>query len=182
MIFSTTMLPPILVDFCYGGDTTVAFLEGMGLSRRVGALFWWPVRNHRGDLKMRDGFLVVVLFWAVLSAFGAVPLLATHVGWHSYTEALFEAVSGLTTTGATTIAAGLDEMPRAILYYRSQLHWLGGMGIIVLAVAVLPMLGVGGMRSEEHTSELQSLMRISYAVFCLKQHNNKHITFTTPPT
>src|SRR3546814_4713142 len=81
MIFSTTMLPPILVDLCYGGDTTVAFLEGMGLSLSVGALVWWPVRNHRGDLKMRDGFLVVVLFWAVLSAFGAVPLLATHVGW-----------------------------------------------------------------------------------------------------
>src|SRR3546814_1356544 len=78
MIFSTTMLPPILVDLCYGGDTTVAFLEGMGLSLSVGALVWWPVRNHRGDLKMRDGFLVVVLFWAVLSAFGAVPLLATH--------------------------------------------------------------------------------------------------------
>src|SRR3546814_14388311 len=80
MIFSTTMLPPILVDLCYGGDTPVAFLEGMGLSLSVGALVWWPVRNHRGDLKMRDGFLVVVLFWAVLSAFGAVPLLATHVG------------------------------------------------------------------------------------------------------
>lgn len=146
MIFSTTMLPPILVDLWYHGDTTSAFLQGMGLSLTVGALIWWPVRNHRGELKMRDGFLVVVLFWAVLSAFGAVPLLATHVGWHNYTEALFEAVSGLTTTGATTIAAGLDDMPRAILYYRSQLHWLGGMGIIVLAVAVLPMLGVGGMQ------------------------------------
>src|SRR3546814_18359149 len=97
-ILSAAMRPPILVVLCYGGDTTVGFLEGMGLSLSVGALVWWPVRNHRGDLKMRDGFLVVVLFWAVLSAFGAVPLLATHVGWHSYTEALFEAVSGLTTT------------------------------------------------------------------------------------
>src|SRR3546814_16851739 len=105
MIFSTTMLPPILVDLCYGGDTTVAFLEGMGLSLSVGALVSWPVRNHRGDLKMRDGFLVVVLFWAVLSAFGAVPLLATHAGCHSYTEALFEAVSVLTTSRATTHAA-----------------------------------------------------------------------------
>lgn len=146
MIFSTTMLPPILVDLWYGGDTTPAFLQGMALSLSVGALVWWPVRNHRGELKTRDGFLVVVLFWAVLSAFGAVPLLATNVGWHSYTEALFESVSGLTTTGATTIASGIDSMPRAILYYRSQLHWLGGMGIIVLAVAVLPMLGVGGMQ------------------------------------
>ncbi|NKF21941.1 TrkH family potassium uptake protein [Solimonas marina] len=146
MSFSTTMLPPIFVDLWYGGDTAYAFLEGMGLSLAVGAVTWWPVRHHRSDLKVRDGFLVVVLFWAVLSAFGAVPLLATHVGWHTYTEALFESVSGLTTTGATTIASGLDEMPRAILYYRAQLHWLGGMGIIVLAVAVLPMLGVGGMQ------------------------------------
>jgi trk system potassium uptake protein TrkH len=146
MCFSTTMLPPIGVDLWYGGGTTPAFLEGMGLSLTVGALIWWPVRRHRSDLKVRDGFLVVVLFWAVLSAFGAVPLLATDVGWHTYTEALFESVSGLTTTGATTIASGLDLMPRAILYYRAQLHWLGGMGIIVLAVAVLPMLGVGGMQ------------------------------------
>jgi trk system potassium uptake protein TrkH len=146
MLFSTTMLPPILVDLWYGGDTMLAFLESMGLSLSVGALVWWPVRDYRSDLKVRDGFLVVVLFWAVLSAFGAVPLLATHVGWHSFTEAMFEAVSGLTATGSTTIAAGLDTMPKAILYYRSQLHWLGGMGIIVLAVAVLPMLGVGGMQ------------------------------------
>jgi trk system potassium uptake protein TrkH len=146
MLFSTTMLPPIAVDLWYGGGTMTAFLESMGLSLAVGALVWWPVRAYRSELKMRDGFLVVVLFWAVLSAFGAVPLLATHVGWHSYTEAMFEAVSGLTTTGATTIASGLDEMPHAILFYRAQLHWLGGMGIIVLAVAVLPMLGVGGMQ------------------------------------
>lgn len=146
MCFSTTMLPPTFVDLWYGGGTASAFLEGMGLSLAVGALTWWPVRHYRSDLKVRDGFLVVVLFWAVLSAFGAVPLLATHVGWHTYTEALFESVSGLTTTGATTIASGLDLMPRAVLYYRAQLHWLGGMGIIVLAVAVLPMLGVGGMQ------------------------------------
>src|SRR3546814_16932583 len=122
----------------------------MGLSLSVGALVWWPVRNHRGELNMRDGFLVVVLFWAVLSAFGAVPLLATHVGWHSYTEALFEAVSGLTPTGAPTIAAGLDEIPRGILYYRPQLHWPGGLGIILLAVAVLPMLGRRGMKLLQH--------------------------------
>ncbi len=146
MCFSTTMLPPICVDGYYGEGTAFSFVQSMVLSLLVGALVWWPVRRHRADLKVRDGFLVVVLFWAVLSAFGAVPLLATNAGWNSYTDALFEAVSGLTTTGATTIASGLDTMPRAILYYRSQLHWLGGMAIIVLAVAVLPMLGVGGMQ------------------------------------
>ncbi|WP_020650986.1 potassium transporter TrkG [Solimonas variicoloris] len=146
MGFSTTMLPPVAVDLWYDEGAWRAFLEGLWISLSIGALIWWPVRHYRSELKVRDGFLIVVLFWAVLSAFGAVPFIETHAGWHSYTEALFESVSGLTATGSTTIAAGLDTMPKAILYYRSQLHWFGGMGIIVLAVAVLPMLGVGGMQ------------------------------------
>lgn len=146
MGFSTTMLPPIAVDLFYGEQTWPAFLQGLWFTLTIGLLIWWPVRSHRGDLKVRDGFLIVVLFWAVLSAFGAIPLYLTHTGWHSVTEAVFESISGLTATGATTVAAGLDSLPHAILYYRSQLHWLGGMGIIVLAVAVLPMLGVGGMQ------------------------------------
>lgn len=146
MLFSASMLPPIGVDLYYGGGTWLAFLEGSWVSLAIGALVWLPVRRHRGDLKVRDGFLVVVLFWVVLSTFGAIPLFAAEAGWYSLTDALFESVSGLTATGSTTIAQGLDHMPRAILYYRSQLHWLGGMGIVVLAVAVLPMLGVGGMQ------------------------------------
>ncbi|MGH8444477.1 MAG: potassium transporter TrkG [Solimonas sp.] len=146
MGFSTTMLPPVAVDLWYGEGAWRAFLEGLWVALAVGALIWWPVRHYRSELKVRDGFLIVVLFWAVLSAFGAVPFIEIHSGWHTFTEAVFESVSGLTATGSTTIAAGLDTMPKAILYYRSQLHWFGGMGIIVLAVAVLPMLGVGGMQ------------------------------------
>ncbi|WP_051362195.1 potassium transporter TrkG [Solimonas soli] len=146
MAFSTTMLPPLAVDLWYGEGAWRAFLEGAEVALVIGALIWWPVRNYRSELKVRDGFLIVVLFWAVLSTAGAVPFIEAHVGWHSFTEALFESVSGLTATGSTTIAAGLDAMPKAVLYYRSQLHWFGGMGIIVLAVAVLPMLGVGGMQ------------------------------------
>ncbi|MGH8481284.1 MAG: TrkH family potassium uptake protein, partial [Nevskiaceae bacterium] len=107
---------------------------------------WWPVRRMRADLKLRDGFLVTVLLWSGLSAFGAIPFVVTEAGWNSYIDALFEAVSGFTTTGATAIPIGLDLMPRSVLYYRAQLQWLGGMGIIVLAVAVLPMLGIGGMQ------------------------------------
>lgn len=146
MIFSSTMLPPLLVDLLHDRSTWFAFLEGLWISLLFGALLWYPVRHHRAELKVRDGFLVVVLFWGVLSIFGAVPLYVTHVGWLTITDAVFESVSGLTTTGATTVASGLDTMPRAILYYRSQLHWLGGLGVIVLAVAVMPMLGVGGMQ------------------------------------
>ncbi len=146
MSFSTTMLPPIVVDLLNEGSTWKAFTEGLWITLLIGLLIWLPVRRHRGELKTRDGFLIVVLFWLVLSGFGAIPFIETDVGWYTLTEAMFESVSGLTTTGSTAIAAGLDDMPRAILYYRSQLHWLGGMGIIVLAVAIMPMLGIGGMQ------------------------------------
>jgi trk system potassium uptake protein TrkH len=146
MWFSLTMLPPLAVNLIYGEQVVVPFLEGLWITLAFGAALWWPVRHTRLELKTRDGFLITVLFWTVLSVFGAIPLFVTDVGWHTYTDAIFEAVSGLTTTGATTVAHGLDDMPHSILYYRAQISWLGGMGIIVLAVAVLPMLGVGGMQ------------------------------------
>jgi trk system potassium uptake protein TrkH len=88
---------------------------------------------------------VVVLFWFVLSLFGAIPLFLADQPWMTFSEAFFEAVSGLTTTGSTVIT-NLEAVPHSVLWYREQLHWLGGMGVIVLAVAVLPMLGVGGMQ------------------------------------
>jgi len=146
MVFSLTMLPPIFVSFWYHDGSARAFGTALWITLATGAAAWWPVRKARADLKLRDGFLVTVLFWAVLSAFGAIPLQVTESGWHTYTDALFETVSGLTTTGATVVASGLDRLPPSIQYYRQQLQWLGGMGIIVLAVAVLPMLGVGGMQ------------------------------------
>jgi len=96
-------------------------------------------------LRLRDGFLVVASFWTVLGTFGAAPLLLADSLSMSLTDGIFESMSGLTTTGATVLT-GLDDLPRSILYYRQQLQWFGGMGIIVLAVAVLPMLGVGGMQ------------------------------------
>jgi len=145
MLFSGTMLPPLAMDLFWAEDTSTPFLGGLLLTLSSGALLWWPVRNHRSELKVRDGFLVTTMFWTVLGLFGAIPLYFADEGWFTYTDAAFEAMSGLTTTGATTIASGLDRMPHSLLFYRAQLHWLGGMGIIVLAVAVLPMLGVGGM-------------------------------------
>ena len=146
MLFSLTMLPPMLVDWIYEGSVLGPLLMGLWITLSTGAAIWWSVRHVKTELKTRDGFLITVLFWTVLSLFGAIPLYASDTAWHSYTDALFEAVSGLTTTGATTVASGLDTLPHALLYYRSQLHWFGGMGIIVLAVAVLPLLGVGGMQ------------------------------------
>jgi len=145
MMFSLTMLPPIAFSVFYNDGSWLPFVEGFGLTLAAGILIWLPVHRSRKDLRLRDGFLVVAAFWTVLGAFGAAPLYFADGLSLSITDAIFESMSGLTTTGAT-ILTGLDELPVSILYYRQQLQWLGGMGIIVLAVAVLPMLGVGGMQ------------------------------------
>ena len=145
MMFSLTMLPPVIIALIFKEGSWLPFVEGFGLTFAAGLIFWLPVRRSRKDLRLRDGFLVVAAFWAVLGTFGAAPLLFTDSITMSLTDAIFESMSGLTTTGATVLT-GLDELPKSLLYYRQQLQWLGGMGIIVLAVAVLPMLGVGGMQ------------------------------------
>ncbi len=145
IIFSLTMLPPIVVSVVFADGTWSAFAVSFLIILGSGIVIWFPVRNEDRELRRRDGFLVVALFWVVLGLFGSAPLLLSENLSMSFTDAVFESVSGLTTTGATVLA-GLDSLPQAILYYRQQLQWLGGLGIIVLAVAVLPMLGVGGMQ------------------------------------
>jgi len=145
MLFSSAMLPPVLVDLIYQEDSSVPFLESFALIFACGFLLFLPLRNHRNELRLRDGFMVVVMFWFVLGSAGGLPLYLSGIHDISITDAVFEAISGLTTTGATVIV-GLDSLPHAILFYRQQQQWLGGMGIIVLAVAVLPMLGIGGMQ------------------------------------
>lgn len=146
MVFSLSMLPPLAVSWWYEDGAARAFGTALWITLATGAAVWWPVRRAQAELKVRDGFLVTVALWSVLSLFGSIPFHVTNAGWPAYIDALFESVSGLTTTGATVISFGLDHMPRSLLYYRAQLQWLGGMGIIVLAVAVLPMLGIGGMQ------------------------------------
>ena len=145
MMFSLTMLPPVFVSLLYSDGTWIGFTSSLLVILASGAVLWWPVRTQRRELRLRDGFLVVALFWVVLSLFGATPLLLVDDPQMGFTDAVFESASGLTTTGATVLA-GLDRLPKAILFYRQQLQWFGGLGIIVLAVAVLPMLGVGGMQ------------------------------------
>jgi len=145
MMFSVTMLPPIIIAMIFKEQSWLPFVEGFGLTLAAGLIIWLPVHRSRKDLRLRDGFLVVAAFWTVLGTFGAAPLYFADSLTLTLTDAIFESMSGLTTTGAT-ILTGLDDLPRSILYYRQQLQWLGGMGIIVLAVAVLPMLGVGGMQ------------------------------------
>ena len=145
MVFSTTMLPPVFVDWIYQESASLPFLEAFALLFAAGMLLFLPLRKHKKDLRLRDGFMVVVMFWFVLGSAGGLPLYLSEVPDLSVTDSVFEAISGLTTTGATVIV-GLDDLPHAILFYRQELQWLGGMGIIVLAVAVLPMLGIGGMQ------------------------------------
>ncbi len=145
MIFSISMLPPIGVSLYFKDGSEASFFFGFVITFFCGLLIWFPFRSHYHDLKIRDGFLVVVLFWTVLSAFAAIPMLLIFFPKFTFVNAMFESVSGLTTTGSTVLSH-LDQLPHAVLYYRQQLHLLGGMGIIVLAVAILPMLGVGGMQ------------------------------------
>ncbi len=145
MVFSLTLLPPLAISLWVDDGALIGFTDAFILTFGLGLAIWLPVRHRRQDLRVRDGFLVVVLFWTVLGLTGSLPFLLAEKSSMSMADAVFESVSGLTTTGATVIV-GIDELPTSLLYYRQQLQWLGGMGIIVLAVAVLPMLGIGGMQ------------------------------------
>jgi len=145
MIFSITMLPPALVGLIYSDGAIVPFIAAFAVTLVGGTILWLPVRKQHKDLRIRDGFVVVVVFWLVLGASGALPFYFSEQPTLSLTDSIFESISGLTTTGATVIT-GIDDLPHSILFYRQQLQWLGGMGIIVLAVAILPMLGIGGMQ------------------------------------
>ncbi|MFP1726644.1 Trk system potassium transporter TrkH [Lonsdalea quercina] len=145
ILFSGTMFIPGLVALIYRDGAGKAFTQTFIAALIIGLVLWFPNRKHRHELKAREGFLIVVLFWTVLGSVGALPFLFTDRPNLTITDAFFESFSGLTTTGATTLV-GLDSMPKAILFYRQMLQWMGGMGIIVLAVAILPILGVGGMQ------------------------------------
>jgi len=144
MVFSLTHLPPVIVDLIYAENQYSSFLSAFALTLLSGLVLWLPFRKSKKDFRIREGVLVVVSFWFVLSLFATIPFLLSESLRMSFSDAFFESMSGLTTTGSTVLS-GLDDLPKAILYYRQQLQWLGGMGIIVLAVAILPMLGVGGM-------------------------------------
>jgi trk system potassium uptake protein TrkH len=115
----------------------ILFITGMAI--------FLPVRNIQEDLRLRDGFLIVAVCWLSLALVGALPFLLLMQPEISYVDAVFESMSGLTTTGAT-ILTNIDGLPRGLLYYRQQLQWLGGLGIVVLAVAIMPMLRIGGMQ------------------------------------
>ena len=145
MVFSFAQVPPLIIDLIYAEGEYLSFVYSFALTVLGGLVLWWPFKEVKKDFRLREGVLIVVCFWIVLSLFGTLPFLITDsISDLSFSEAFLESMSGLTTTGATVLNQ-LDELPKSILFYRQQLQWLGGMGIIVLAVAVLPLLGVGGM-------------------------------------
>jgi trk system potassium uptake protein TrkH len=142
MAFALCMIFPLTCSFLLGDSAQTAYDEAILFTAAAGALLWATTRKKRRELQPRDGFLLVALVWTVLPAFATLPLLFYLPGL-SFTDAYFEAVSGLTTTGATVLS-GLDALPPSINIWRTFLIWIGGMGVIVLAVAILPLLGVGG--------------------------------------
>jgi trk system potassium uptake protein TrkH len=143
LLFSTTLLPPLGISLYYGDGEIEHFSVTFAIALIAGLVLWWPYRRDSHVIRSRDGFLIVALMWSAMSLLGTVPfMLALDL---SFPDAFFESVSGYTTTGATVLV-GLDSMSRSILFYRQEIQWLGGIGVIVLAVALLPMLGIGGMQ------------------------------------
>lgn len=141
MLFALTLLPPLFLSWAADDGAQNVYDEVFALTLLCGLYLWYRYRNVKREMNVRDGFLMVVLVWTVLPAFAALPLML-QLGI-SHTDAYFEAMSGLTTTGATVLS-GLDQLPLSINLWRHELVWVGGMGLIVLAIAILPLLGIGG--------------------------------------
>ena len=142
VVFSVAYLMPMAASLIYDDGTLIHFALAMVMTSAAGTLMWLLTRRYKGELSIRHGYLLVVGMWTAMPAVATLPLLMVIDGL-SFTDAYFETMSGITATGATVLS-GLDKLPPALNIWRHELHWLGGMGIIVLAVAVLPLLGVGG--------------------------------------
>lgn len=145
MWFSATMLPPMFVSFYTDDGGSLPFYLTFLGTLLAGLVTWFPVREETRDLQAREGFMVVAMFWVVVGLLSSLPLHFAIDPHLAYTDAIFEAISGLTTTGATVLT-GIDHLPHSILWYRHQLQWIGGLGVVVIALAILPLLGVGGMQ------------------------------------
>ncbi|MBD63120.1 MAG: potassium transporter [Gammaproteobacteria bacterium] len=139
-MFSFSFIPPLFVSFIYGESGIQIFLYSFLFFISLGGLLWIMNRQKNLPLNISDGFVITTMFWVVLACAGSIPFFFFGL---SITDSLFESVSGITTTGATSIV-GLDELPKSLLLYRQLLQWIGGMGLIILAVAVMPALGIGG--------------------------------------
>jgi trk system potassium uptake protein len=145
LLFSVTLVIPLITSFIYSDGNHYTFIYSFLIILGLGSILYLPNISAKNDIKIKEGFLIVVLFWVILSIASSIPFMLDKQLSLSFTDALFESVSGWTTTGATIIN-NLDILSPSILIYRQELQWLGGMGIVILALAILPMLGVGGMQ------------------------------------
>lgn len=145
MLYSFSMLPPMLVALFNKERSFFIFLITFATFFSLGGGAWLPTKRAGIQLRTRDGFVIIVLFWILFSLISAIPIWLDSALGLSFADALFEGVSGITTTGATVVG-DVSALPRSYLYYRSQLNFIGGLGVIVLAVAVLPLLGIGGAK------------------------------------
>lgn len=143
MGFSITILVPLLLSIIYDDGQFDNFLNTFLITFSTGFLLWLPLHKKKTELALRDGFIIVAIFWLLVSLLSSLPFYLSEK--MVFVDSLFESISAITTTGATTLV-GIDELPRSLLFYRQQLQWYGGMGLIVLAVAIFPMIGVGGMQ------------------------------------
>ena len=143
-IFGVAYVLPVSCSIIVGDGLWPQFLIAAAINSGLGLAIAFATLRYRRELKARDGFLLVTLVWVLMSASASIPLLLA-LPQLSFTRAFFEAMSGLTTTGSTVLT-GLEGLPRSLIFWRSCLHWFGGLGIIVMALAVLPLLGVGGMQ------------------------------------
>ena len=176
VIFSGTLLVPLAVALWFRDAAVYAYDGALAITVASGAVMWLATRHAKRELQVRDGFLLVTLVWSVLPAFAALPLMFFMPDL-SFTDAYFESMSGLTATGATVLE-GLHKLPPSINIWRGFLQWIGGMGIIVLAVAILPLLGVGGrqifraetpgpMKDTKLTPRITETAKGLWLVYCL---------------
>src|SRR5690606_32565908 len=174
LIIGALMLPS-LAFASWGGDGDArALLAAAAVTIGTGAALWLGFKGHRAGLGKREGFLVAASGWAVASLFGCLPFLFSGAS-PSFTDAYFETMSGFTTTGAS-ILADIEAVPRGLLFWRATTHWIGGMGILLLSIAILPLLGVGGMQLfnaevshvtlEKLTPRISQTARLLWLLYC----------------
>jgi trk system potassium uptake protein TrkH len=140
LFFSFSFVFPIFISIIFNDDAFYIFLNTFISISLVGVVGLILTRNINNELSQKDGFVIIVMFWVVLSFAGSIPF---YLSGMSIIDSFFESMSGITTTGATVIS-NIDALPESILFYRQMLQWMGGMGLIVLAIAVMPLLGIGG--------------------------------------
>jgi len=140
LFFSFSYIFPIVVSIIFDDGALHIFVKTLIAISLIGIIGLAATRNINNELSQKDGFVIIVMFWVVLSIAGSIPF---YLSGMSIIDSFFESMSGITTTGATVIS-NIDTLPESVLFYRQMLQWMGGMGLIVLAIAVMPLLGIGG--------------------------------------